>query len=419
MSNPLNGSPADTNGSLPLARVRVIDLTQVVSGPVATMMMADFGAEVIKVEPPGGDSYRRAGRPLGDGPTAGNINFVRFSRGKKSVVLDLKTRESAAQLWRLLDSADVLVENFRPGVLSRLGFPWEQLHERCPRLIYTSISGYGHEDVLPSPFANRPAYAVIAEAAAGLTHLAGSQGGPPVWMGFAMADIFAGAMALSGTLLALRERDRTDVGRRVDIGMYDSAVLMNDLPIAYYAAFGEVMGRGRYSLQSPWGPYPATDGYFVVAVLTEDQWRAMTKVIDRADLANDKRLGSGRGRADHHDVIIEPAIRAWSQSLSRDYAVETLLVAGVPAAPVNTAEDVVNSPHTLARQMLITAHDSGAGPVTVVGNPIKIDGVPAPMDKRIPRLGEHTSSVFGSSFERAELRYTESEGPDAAHSTDC
>src|ERR1700754_1457664 len=224
----------------PLAGLRVIDLTQVVSGAVTTMLMADFGAEVIKVEPIDGEPYRNSGYPLRGEEGETNLNILRYTRGKKSVALDLKATEGKEILRGLLREADVLVENFRPGVLARLGVDRAAIEQINPALVYTTVSGFGHDDLHPSPYRDRPAYAIITEAMSGLTHLAGDGQGPPVWMGFAMADIFAGTLAFSGTLLSLLDRQHGD-RRRVDIAMYDAGLLMNDLAIAAQSVAGETL----------------------------------------------------------------------------------------------------------------------------------------------------------------------------------
>jgi crotonobetainyl-CoA:carnitine CoA-transferase CaiB-like acyl-CoA transferase len=380
----------------PLAGVKILDLTQVVSGPVATMLLADFGADVIKIEPPAGEPYRNFGHPVEGPGGATNLNITRWSRGKRSVCLDLKSDEGRAALARLVEDADVLVENFRPGVLARLGFDRERLRELNPQLIYASISGYGHDDLFPSPYAKWPAYAVLTEAMGGLMHLAGEEDRPPAWMGFAMSDIFAGVLAVCGVVVALRERERNGEARRVDIAMHDGALFMNDLSIAAYSMLDEVMGRGGYSLQAPWSAYPAQDGYVAIAVLTAVEWEALCSVIGRPDLAAHEDLATGRGRALKERDVLQPAIGAWTGRLDKQSAAEALIAAGVPAAPVRTAQDVFDCPQTAAREMLVEAEDPALGTVKVVGNPIKIEGFTEPQATRIPALGEHTESVLAS-----------------------
>jgi CoA:oxalate CoA-transferase len=382
------GAPTPYEGLL------VVDLTQVVSGPVATMLLADLGASVVKIEPPGGEPYRRSGLPIETADGSTNLNFLRFSRGKKSVTLDLKSDEGRGVLERLVGCADVLVENFRPGVLERLGFSAERLAELNPRLVYASVSGYGHGDLFPAPYARRPAYAIVVEALAGLTHLAGERDGPPTWMGFAMADIYAGTLAVAGISTALYARERSGHGGRVDISMYDGAVIMNDLAVATHAALGDVLDRGGYAFQSPWGPFAANDGWVVVAVLSEVEWHALCGVIDAAELADDARLQNGSARAERFTELVEPPISRWTATRSRLQCADELLAAGVPAAPVNSAVDLATCEQLLAREMLVDVDDPVVGSLRLVGNPIKLRGVPSPEARSIPRLGEHTDEVL-------------------------
>jgi CoA:oxalate CoA-transferase len=385
-------TPAGTAARLPLDGLKVIDLTQVVSGAVTTMLLADFGADVIKIEPPSGEPYRRAGYTVTTDSGAINLNILRFSRGKRSVVIDLKSEVGRDVLKRMLEDADVLVENFRPGVLARMGLSAEELATTYPNLVYTSVSGFGHGDVAGTAAAESPAFAITVEALAGLTHLAGAAAdAPPVWMGFAMADIFAGVLAFAGTLVALRQQEVH--GPRVDVSMFDGAVFMNDLALLLDAATGTAPGRGGYALQAPWGPYPTRDGYVVIAVLTDKQWRDLCDVIDRGDLADDPTLRTGleRSRTGHHAV--DPAITAWTSDRTRAEASHALNAAGVPAAGVNTARDVSASPLVEARRMLVDVDDPASTRLRVVGNPIKVKGH-RDHALRVPDLGEHTTEVL-------------------------
>lgn len=263
------------------------------------------------------------------------------------------------------------------------------------RLIYTTISGFGHDDLLPSPYRDRPAYAIIAEAMAGLTHLAGEADRPPAWMGFAMSDIFSGTCAFAGTLIALRDRDRTGRGTRVDIGMFDAALLMNDLPMAYQMMVGETMGRGQYALQSPWGPFVAKDGYVIIAVLNLREWQALCAAIERPDLADDPNLATGLQRSKAHEEVVRPAIEAWTRSRSRAEIVDTLLAARVPAAPVNTAADLVNDPQVVARKMLQPTLTRELGKISTIGNPINVGSSPVKDElATLPSLGEDTDDIL-------------------------
>ncbi|MPZ27756.1 MAG: CoA transferase [Micromonosporaceae bacterium] len=383
-----------------LSAARVVDLTQVISGSVATMLMADFGAEVIKVEPPDGEPYRRYGT-LVPGATGGeNLNVMRFNRNKRSVCIDLKTAAGREVLGELVAAADVVVENFRPGVMQRLGFDFARLKELNPNVVYTTISGYGHDDLLPSPNTTDPAYAILTEANAGLLHLAGDPGGRPVWMGFAMSDIFSGVLAFAGTVMALGEVDNGRGPQRVDISMFDASLFMNDLPVNTFEVLGRVTGRGQYPLQAPWGPFPTADGYLAVAIMSEREWTALCVAVGRPGLASDDRLQTGEQRAANIDII-DKAVSGWLVDQSTEAAVANLQAAGVPCAPVNDAAGAARHPHTEAREMLVDVLHEDVGHTRVVGNPIK-SSVPTRLREpsTIPRLGQDTRQVLREVLDR-------------------
>lgn len=358
------------------------------------MLMADLGAEVIKVEPPGGEVYRRSGPTAGTVGGGKSLNSVRFSRRKQSIVVDLKKPGGCEVLRDLVAASDVLIENFRPGVLRRLGFGPDALSELNPRLIYASISGYGHDDILSASRSNLPAYALVVEALAGLTYLAGEEDSAPYWMGFAMADILAGVLALTGVTTALYDRERTGRGGRVDIAMADGALLMNDLALLSYSALGQVLGHGHYAYQAPWGVFAAADGYVAIAVMTTAQWTAMAEVIERPDLGADPAYATGVGRSKMMNSVLKPAVEAWTGQRSCAEIVEVLARVSVAAARVNTSADLVADAGFVAREMLVEVDDPVIGPVTVVGNPIKVAGSTPAAPSRTARLGEHTDEVL-------------------------
>lgn len=377
-----------------LATVRVVDLTQVVSGPVATMLMADFGAQVIKVEPPEGEPYRRFGTAVHGPSGSENLNAMRFSRNKQSVCIDLKTAEGRELLAELVAECDVLVENFRPGVLRRFGFDFARLRELNPNIVYTTVSGYGHDDLLPSPNTNDPAYAVLAEASAGLMHLAGDPAGRPVWMGFAMSDVFSGVLAFTGTLLALLEVDGGRGAQRVDISMFDASMLMNDLAVNTFEILGRNTARGQYPLQAPWGPFPTADGYVAIAIMTDQEWRSLSAAIGRPELADDPRYATGEQRAGRMDTLDE-VISGWLAGRTTGEAVDALRAGGVPCAPVNDPVEVAGHPHAKARDMLVDVVHDDVGSARVVGNPIKSSVATRLREtSQTPRLGQHTRAVL-------------------------
>lgn len=382
----------------PLTGIRVLDLTQLVSGPAATMLLADLGAEVIKIERPcGGEPYRREGRILQNNAGSVSVNFLRFNRNKRSLTLNLKQETGRRLLKQLVQVSDVLVENFRSGVMKRLGLDYESLQEVNQRLIYASITGFGSEDMMPSPYSKLPAYAIISEAYAGLLHLVGEgPEQPPHWLGFALGDIAASLNAVIGIVLALYDRERSGRGRRVDVSLYDSAIFMNDQAIALYSATGEIMQRGSYRLQAPWGVFPVSDGYVVVAVMGDEQWRNLCQAIGRLDLAEDDRCRTGELRALHMEELIRPALEKWLRNLKREQAVRVLQAHEVPSAPVNTAADLFACPHVSARHMLVPFEHPVVGTVSTVGNPVKLSDLPRVAASPPPELGQDTDQILQS-----------------------
>jgi CoA:oxalate CoA-transferase len=384
----------DTQKKYPLNGVKVLDLTQVVSGPCASMMLADYGAEVVKVEPPNGETYRHVGKLVETENGKTTENFLRFSRNKKSITVNLKEKKGQEIFKELIPNFDVLLVNFRPGVMENFGLDWNTLREINNRLIYATISGFGDPSVLPSPYSRRPAFAIIAESMGGLMNLVGEKDGPPLWLGFALSDMYSGSLALSGVLMALYERENTGKGRRVDVSMNDAAIMMNDLSVTRYGLFKETMSRGQYSLQAPWGAFPTKDGYVCIALLGDKQWHNFCKALNRSDLEINSKLSTGELRSDNFDEYLKPVIEDWTKSKTKDEVTNYLLEHDVPAAPVNEAKDLFNNPHVKAHKMLVEVEDKIAGKYTNVGIPIKMDGLIEPEVNSPPTLGEHSNEIF-------------------------
>lgn len=386
----------DAAGGQILEGVRVLDLTQIVSGPSATLMLANLGAEVIKVERPRtGEPYRHEGRVIANAVGTVTANFLRFSRSKRSLTLDLKQPAGRRLLLQLAERSDVLVENFSSGVMERLGLGYGELSAANPRLVYASISGFGRHDVLPGPLMDQPAYAIIAEAYSGLLDQVGeSVERPPHWLGFAMADLAAGVFAFGGILGALFARERTGRGSRLDVAMHDAAMFMNEQAVCLYSATAELMRRGTYGYQAPWGIFPVTDGYVALAIMGNEQWTALCEASGSPELAADPRCATGILRAEHMKDLVEPRLSAWLMSHGRDEVVRDLQRRGVPCAPVNTAADLFSSPQVAAHGMLVEVDHEVAGRVSAVGNPIKIRGVPDPRPMAPPLLGADTDTLL-------------------------
>jgi len=379
----------------PLDGVLILDLTHFAAGPYCTMLLADAGARVIKVEPPAGEIYRSEGPSLvaRDGTVAGSYQ-LRFNRHKESVVLDLKTPSGRNSLKALSRRADVLVDNFRPHTLDRLGVGYLELRELNSRLIYATITGFGSGDTDQSPFMHWPALAIVAEAMGGVMDRIGDKACGPHWTGVSAGDLYAGALATSGILMALLHRDRTGVGQHVDISMVDAMVSLNERAVMSYGVTGHAERAGEESHLAPFGPFRARDGHVVIGVIGDGLWRRFCVAISRPDLADDPRLADGVRRAAHLERVLRPAIDAWLAGRDKESAAQTLADAGVPAAPVYDAGEVAESAHVKARRMLVDVELSGFGAFPVVASPIKLSGDPSPETARAPRLGEHTESVL-------------------------
>ena len=353
-------------GQLPLAGITVVDLTRVLAGPYCTMMLADLGARVIKVENPnGGDDSRQVG-PFVDGESA---YFASINRNKESIALDLKNPADRKVLDRMLASADVLVENFRAGVMEKLGFTWEDLHARYPRLVYASISGFGQT----GPYRNRPAYDMVVQAMGGLMSVTGEVGGNPARVGVSIGDIGAGLYATIGIQSALFKRVHTGVGERVDISMLDCQVALLENPIARYSATGGVpkpLGTRHPSI-TPFDMFATKDGFIVIAVGNDALFTKLCNALGRSEWAQEARFATVPSRNEHH-----VALKACLESRLADATTsewETVLeAAGVPHGPMNSVPQLVSNPHVQARGMILDIGIGDGKALQIAGNPVKI-----------------------------------------------
>jgi formyl-CoA transferase len=384
------------NEGRPLDGIRVLAVENFVAAPIATMWLADAGAEVVKIEEPGkGDQSRAMApyRPDESGKQQG-LSFVRTNRNKRSVTLDLKSEDGKRVFRELAAQADMVVENLRPGVMDGLGLGWSALSALNPRLIYVAISGFGHRDTLPSPYTDHPAFDIVAQAMTGLMYRPQRPDDAPIYMGFSLADIQAGMVASQGALLALVQRGRTGKGQKVDVSLYDAALVMNELPVTLYSATGQKAKPGVHAVTAPFGAYKTADGYIVIAVLGEPIWRRFAQAIVMPQLVEDARFADGVKRNTNLAALNE-CIAPWLAARTRRQAVDALVAAGVPASVVNDVEDIFECPHLAAREMLVTLADPVWGEVQVPGNPIKLSAVPSIPTEPPPRLGEHNADVLG------------------------
>jgi CoA:oxalate CoA-transferase len=371
----------------PLNGITVVDLTRVLAGPFCTMVLSDLGARVIKVEPPGGDDSRHYG-PFVDGESA---YFASLNRGKESIALDLKAEADRALFERLLAKADIVVENFRPGTMERLGYGWDALHERFPRLIYAAVSGFGHS----GPYSRRPAYDLVAQAMGGIMSLTGEPGRPPARVGTSIGDITAGLFAAVGINAALHRRGQTGQGMMVDVAMLDGQVAVLENALARYFATGQVPGPmgTRHPSITPFEAFATADGYIVVAAGNDALFARLCQAVERPALAVDPRFESNLHRTVNVDALKADLDEAFRQKTTGEW-LEALDAAGIPCGPINSLDKVAADPQVAARTMVVSAEGVSGGHLRMAGNPIKMSAfADAPIRSRVPRLDEDKTAI--------------------------
>jgi crotonobetainyl-CoA:carnitine CoA-transferase CaiB-like acyl-CoA transferase len=381
----------------------VLDLTRILSGPFATMTLADLGADVVKIEQPGqGDDTRQWGPPFQGEEAA---YFLSVNRNKRSLAVDLKSPEGLAAVRQLALKADVLVENFRPGTAARLGLGYEDLSRENPGLVYASISGYGQT----GPDSRRPGYDAIAQARSGIMSVTGEADGPPVRVGVSSSDLVAGMWATIGILAALHEKQRSGQGQWVDISLLDGSVSWLTYVASGYFASGEIPRRygSAHPTIAPYQAFATADGFVMVAVGNDGLWRRFASALDRDDLAADERFRTNPSRVAHRDVLI-PQIEVTMLSQTTDEWVRVLDGAGVPVGPIQTVDQALSDPQVIARGMVAEVQHPTVGPMRVVGCPIRLTRTPASVRTAPPLLGQHTDDILSglglSGSEIASLR---------------
>lgn len=377
---------------LPLDGIRVLDLTQVMAGPFCTMQLGDMGADVIKVEPPGtGDLSRTMGGEALRMRGRDNAPFLALNRNKRSITLDLKDEDDRERFLALVATADVVVENFRPGVMQRLGLGWQALSARNPRLVYASISGFGQD----GPYADRPGFDLIAQGMAGVMSVTGTPGGEPVKCGVPIADLAAGLYATNGILAALMARATTGRGQYLETSLFESALALSVWEATEYWATGHAphaMGSA-HRLNAPYQVFPTRDGHVALAAITDEQWRQACAGLGCMQLADDPRFATNAGRMRHRD----PLARALGEVLATDTTdawVTRLLALGVPAGPIHDYAQVFADPHTAARAMVEVVEHPVEGAVKTLGFAVKLAATPLRVRRPPPLLGEHTAEVL-------------------------
>ncbi|HNX37780.1 MAG TPA: CaiB/BaiF CoA-transferase family protein [Candidatus Cloacimonadota bacterium] len=393
--------------SLPLAGIRVLDLTRVLAGPFCTMILSDLGAEVIKVEIPGtGDDSRAFGPFLNNR----SLYFLSINRGKQSVSLNLKAERGKEILRDLVRHCDILVENYRPGVMDKLGLGYENLSQVNPRLIYAASTGFGHT----GPDSQKPAYDILAQARSGIMSITGYESYAPTRVGMSLGDITASLFTAIGINAALYQRESTGKGQKIDVSMLDCQVAILENALSRYQAEGvspKPLGN-RHPTISPFQAYHAKDGYFVLAAGNDNLFRNLCNTLEVPDLADDPRFLSNRLRTENIDqlnLILDPlfpakTVQEWLAIIDGN---------GIPCAPINDIEHVLCDKQVLSRNMIVEVEDELAGPVKIAGNPIKMTNVPESSTRgKVPGIGEHNQLIYGGmlGISAEDLKELEAQG---------
>jgi CoA:oxalate CoA-transferase len=355
----------------PLSGVTVLDLTHVLAGPFCSHTLQDLGARVIKVERPGLGDDTRAFPPFVNDTSA---YFAALNSGKQSIALDLKSPTDRGIFDRLLARADVILENYRPGVMERLGYGWESLHAKYPRLIYGAVSGFGHT----GPDAAKPAYDMVVQARGGVMSITGEEGGPPVRVGASIGDIVAGMYLAQGVLAALYDREKTGLGAKVDVAMLDSQLAIQEHSIALTTATGHAPGRtgARHPTITPFSTYRAADGFFVIAAGNDTMFEHLCKTLDLPLKTGDPRFATNAARCDNN-ALLKRLIEAVTLEHPAAHWIAKLGAAGLPTARVQDMSEVLQDPQLLARAMVLPiAPDAQGNRFTAPGNPIKLSTLP-------------------------------------------
>ena len=372
----------------PLEGIRVLDLTRILAGPYATMLLGDLGAEVIKIEQPGtGDESRNFGPFKNDF----SLYFMSVNRGKKSLTLNLKTPRGIELFLELVKGSDILVENFRPGTMKKLGLDYESLKPHRPSLIYAACSGFGQT----GPDAHRGAYDMIIQGLGGIISITGEPDRPPVRVGTSISDITAAMFTTIGILSALHHRHQTGEGQFVDVAMLDGMVAILENAVVRYLITGDVpqpLGA-RHPAITPFEAFESADGHVIIAIGNDGLWAKFCEHVNLPDLITDERFRTNALRTANHAELF-PILAELMRQHTTSQWMQGLDAIGVPCGPINTIDKVVNHPQVLAREMIATVEHEVTGSVGVPGLPIKLSKTPGQVETPAPTLGEHTAEIL-------------------------
>ena len=377
----------------PLHGVRIVDLSRVLAGPYCTMVLGDLGADVIKVESPEGDETRGWGPPFAEGESA---YYLCVNRNKRSIVVDFKTEEGRTVIHQLIKGSDVLVENFRPGILSRYSLDFETVSAINPSLIYCSITGFGQT----GPLHDKPGYDFMIQAMGGLMSITGEANGEPMKVGVAVADLFAGQNAVIAILAALQARTQTGKGQHLDISLFDSQVGMLANVASNYLISGNLPKRysNAHANIVPYQSFQASDAWFVVAVGNDRQFERLCEVIGNWGLVSDERFNSNSNRVKNREELVSILRPIFLTKTSMEW-LSLLEATGIPCGPINTLDKVFSMPQVEAREMLVHMKHATIGDLSLVGSPLRFSDTPVEYKLPPPRLGEHTEEVLKELFD--------------------
>ena len=372
-----------------LSNITVLDLTRILAGPYCSMMFADFGANVIKIEKPGVGDDSRIHYPVINGESA---YYMNLNRNKKGITLDLKSPEGKEIFKKMVAKADIVLENYRPGVMDRLGLGYEELKKINPAIVYGAVSGFGQY----GPYSQRPGYDIIGQAMGGLMSTTGWPDSPPTRSGTAISDVMGGISLCVGVLMAYIHARETGIGQMVDVSLVDSTVSALEIINQIYLNTGRVPTRigNAYEAAFPYDSFLAKDGYFVLAAGNQKLFKIVIDTIGKPELIENEKFATNVLRVEHRDEL-KPLLQEWFIDKEVDYLVNLFLEKGVPAAPILSIDKVAENEHIAkARQMFLQMNHPKAGPIMITGNQIKLSETPATFDVPAPTLGQDTKEVL-------------------------
>jgi len=372
----------------PLENIVVLDLTRVLAGPYCAMVLADYGCDVIKIEPPGeGDDSRAFGPFIGKE----SAYFMSLNRNKRSMTLNLKEQEARDLFKNMVKKADIVLENYRPGTMEKFGLGYEELKKINPRIIYAACSGFGHT----GPYSQKPGYDILAQAMGGIMSITGPEGGEPVRVGASIGDIIAGLFTTIGVLMALHHRTISGEGQKIDVSMLDCQLAILENAIARYFVSGVAPGPlgTRHPSITPFDAFKSKDGSIIVGAGNDRLWEKLCDIIGRPELKADDRFKSNSLRTQNFKALY-PYLDSAFQSKTTAEWIADLEAAGIPCGPINTIDKAVTDPQVLARDMIVETDHPVAGPVKMAGVPIKMSVTPGSVDTPAPLLGQHTAEIL-------------------------